>query len=112
MLLGLPEQEPEQEQRQPEPEQRQPERVRRLLAALPERGRARRPVAEAEAAVELQFAPELPTPKATPPTKSTTVLPVSSFLVFPRLCARHLWRQAPLSIILWARVEKCRKPGF
>jgi hypothetical protein len=46
-----------------------------------------------EAPVELPFVPERPMPKAIPPVKSTTVLPVSSFLVFPRLCARRRWRQ-------------------
>jgi hypothetical protein len=49
------------------------------------------PQAEEEgAAVALLFAPEHSKPTASPPAKSTTDLPVSFFLVFPRLRAARV----------------------
>src|SRR4051812_7650051 len=69
--------------------------------------------------------PGPPSPKASPLAKSTRILPVSSFLVFPRFSTqarlaragvgprRHETRQpATLSIILWPPAEKSARADF
>jgi hypothetical protein len=92
---------------------RRPERARRERArARREQVRRERVAAESpvvERAEVVVHAPRAPT--APPPERSTSILPGSSFLVFPRFKrqARPAEGTRPLSIILWAHVENCLK---